>query len=707
MPIRKSSLVGSSSTGFSIDTGDGTKTSVILGKIYPAGGYQITSVNGDSTLFVFFGAADGSPAGGTAGKSIIATKEFDRITVIGAEAADLVTFEFKDTAILDSTEPGESYTGAVVSSFSPTQVSNIDDSIVINGINLGINVTVSFTGTDGVSRPAKSITRIDSSQIIATRPDIMPGSYDPYKITVQNPGISPAISTNQATQPLYAGLAPVWQTSSNLPLFSKDEAYSVQIVATDPDATTISYELVSGSLPEGLTYSPSTSTISGIPLVSVSSSFTLRATEQSGRFTDREFVLTNAYPTFQTPQTLPQYTKGVSYSTTIQAIDDSGVSPALSVVGSMPDGLSFNALTGVISGIPNTITTQNITIRATDANGGYVDRIFSIPNVGTNPPVWNTIGGSIGTAKTGFPFSYTLTATDDDGIPPKFYLSSGILPSGLTLSQSGIISGTPNGAQGTSTFTVDATDSNGTITSRTFSIYVAVPTVATFTSSGTFAMPANAFSEAEILVVAGGGSGADGNAAGGAGGAGELIYGTINLTPGVNYPIAVGSGGTGIGNNGSNSSIGSMVIAIGGGHGGLYPTAATSGGSGGGGGGPNTPNNGAPAGAAGTVPSGCTSYRNAGGNWQSGGYNWGVGGGGGGAGSAGVTGYAPNGGAGRVYSITGTAVTYAAGGSGLNTNSTGVNPPVPPANTGNGGGGTSDGNDAPGASGIVVIKYYG
>ena len=85
---------------------------------------------------------------------------------------------------------------------------------------------------------------------------------------------------------------------------------------------------------------------------------------------------------------------------------------------------------------------------------------------------------------------------------------------------------------------------------------------------------------ADILVVAGGGSG--GTNAGGGGGAGGYIYAqNISLSQGT-YSVTDGIGGTGPfnwfndsfadckGNNGGNSSFGTLYTAIGGGGGGTY-----------------------------------------------------------------------------------------------------------------------------------------
>jgi hypothetical protein len=476
---------GGVTSGFAIDTGDGTKTDVTLSKEYPAGGYQIASANGNQNLFIFLGASDGTPAGGTSSKSIVASKAFNKLTIIGATANDLITFTYKETATLSDVGTSSSYSGAVVTSFTPNQVSSVNDTVTINGAALGTNVTVKFTGKNNTPLNAKNIVRVSETQIIATRPDTMPGDQDPYKITVQNPGIEPAVSTNVVSQPLYAGTAPTWSTSATLPAFTKNSSYTQQLLASDPDGTAITYSFISGSLPAGLSYSANSSTISGIPTAAAASTFTIRATELSGRYTDRTFTLPNAYPVFTTSATLPTYTKNVAYSTSIIATDDSGTAPSLSVVGATPAGLAFNSLTGTLSGTPTQSVPLTITIRATDANGSNTDQTFNIPNSG---PTWVT-GSSITAIRNAEAYSYNLSATDDGTVT--YSIISGSLPSGISLASNGLISGTTSsitGTNSTTTLTFRATDDAGNFADKAITIPLYVNLYAftshTFTNAG-------------------------------------------------------------------------------------------------------------------------------------------------------------------------------------------------------------------------------
>lgn len=187
-------------------------------------------------------------------------------------------------------------------------------------------------------------------------------------------------------------------------------------------------------------------------------------------------VSAGASPLWSTSATLPVYTKNVSYSTTLVATDaDAGSAITYSVVSNtLPAGLSFNTSTGVISGTPTGTTNGGITVRATDSGGNFVDRAFTLNNIGPDTPVWVTAAGQLTNATISSAYSVQLQATDDSGVNPTFSLISGTLPTGLSLSASGLISGTPTAGNGNANFTVRITDQNGSFADRIFKIGVAV-----------------------------------------------------------------------------------------------------------------------------------------------------------------------------------------------------------------------------------------
>lgn len=78
-------------------------------------------------------------------------------------------------------------------------------------------------------------------------------------------------------------------------------------------------------------------------------------------------------------------------------------------------------------------------------------------------------------AEVGMPYSQNISASGGTS-PYTFAVTTGSLPSGLTLSSGGLLSGTPDGL-GLSNFTVTATASNSCTGQRAFSLNVVCPTL--------------------------------------------------------------------------------------------------------------------------------------------------------------------------------------------------------------------------------------
>ena len=428
-----------------------------------------------------------------------------------------------------------------------------------------------------------------------------------------------------------------------------------------------------------------------------------------GIFPDSLYV--NNTPIWQTSAgSLGTFAEQVSMSVSATASDsDSTISYTLVSGSTLPSGVSLNSASGLISGtLPNveSNTTYTFTINASDGVN-TIPRTFSF--ISNAAPTWVTALGSLGTYSDGSSISISLSATDPtDSVT--YSLLSGSLPSGITLSSSGVVSGTAPETSGTSTFTVIASDGLNSV-SRQFSITINAPAV-----------------NIDYLVVAGGGGGGLGNGGyregGGGGGAGGVASGTLTRTLGATYLITAGSAGLGRtsaqglgqGGDGGNSTFGAFTVS-GGGGGGLQDGNGRPGGSGGG------------AGCQGSSGgSGITGQGFPGGAGYIGSHA--SAGGGGGHGSAGQNGLSGQstggaGGSGLTTAITGTSFVYAAGGGGGgHTNGgaaggvgagrgggqgSGQPPTAASANTGSGGGGGNDlggtNNGKDGGSGVVVIAY--
>jgi hypothetical protein len=108
---------------------------------------------------------------------------------------------------------------------------------------------------------------------------------------------------------------------------------------------------------------------------------------------------------------------------------------------------------------------------------GSRHQIVKSPSANTfAPPHFNPVpvGSALNGGLTGTSYSETITAQGGTS-PYTFALTSGALPTGTTMSSSGVISGTPSVAS-TFSFTVTVTDSLGFTGSQGFTIIVSTPT---------------------------------------------------------------------------------------------------------------------------------------------------------------------------------------------------------------------------------------
>lgn len=249
----------------------------------------------------------------------------------------------------------------------------------------------------------------------------------------------------------------------------------------------------------------------------------------------------------------------------------------------------------------------------------------------------------------------------------------------------------------------------------------AIYAVHLYSTSGSFTI--DRATSIDYLVVAGGGGGSDGG-----GGAGGLLTGTMNVSAGT-YTVTVGAGGT-AGAQGSGSSLGSLVVTIGGGYGAGGGQVGGNGGSGGGAGRGPYYNGPGVLGGLGTAGPPLQGYNGGDGYWQN--LTWSGGGGGrGGVALSTVTlngitysqswggaciggpGYQFTTGSFKQWGDTSNPGWYASGGTGYNDNGFGevMMPRMPggggskqypnaQANTGGGAG-----SSGTGGSGIILIKY--
>ncbi|MBS1789092.1 MAG: putative Ig domain-containing protein [Acidobacteria bacterium] len=166
------------------------------------------------------------------------------------------------------------------------------------------------------------------------------------------------------------------------------------------------------------------------------------------------------------PNAIPNARMGQSYSQQLTRTGGAASGTWSIVKGSLPSGLTLNPSTGLLSGTPTVSGNFNFSARFTDSNGclgeiRYFLQVVVCPTIDLTP-------STLSSATVGVPYSQQLGTTA--GTPTfTFSLFAGSLPPGLTLSSSGLISGTLTSASSTN-FTVRVTDAFGCIGNRTYTI---------------------------------------------------------------------------------------------------------------------------------------------------------------------------------------------------------------------------------------------
>jgi hypothetical protein len=286
----------SNANDFNITIGS-TYSAVTLTQEYPSGGYTFTSANLNNSMDCYFYNSDGTLVAYTGGKSISPTRGFSKVVILNASPGDVLSFSYKFsyTTVAETTEVTA---GPVILSTSPTSLPNINSSTTVTGLNFATDIAATFTGTDNLVRNAKSVVRGSANSLVVTRPDTLPVSANPYYLTVTNPSVAyqPTQSNSNRIQ-VNAGVAPVWQTSANLGTVYYGAPNSIQLTATDADGgSSVTYAITTSALPTGLSLNTSTGLITGTWTGTPSAyTFTVRATDSGGNYSDLLFSLSTAY----------------------------------------------------------------------------------------------------------------------------------------------------------------------------------------------------------------------------------------------------------------------------------------------------------------------------------------------------------------------------------------------------------------------------
>lgn len=253
-------------------------------------------------------------------------------------------------------------------------------------------------------------------------------------------------------------LPPVWVTPSPLGVVTG----TVALLAVDPEGYPVTYHGV--NLPDGFTVAKDTGVLTIAPEVESGDYLIVVGASDGGGLATREFTLSiNSPPVWITPAgALGTWATSSPVSFQLQAMDPNDDPLEFTAVDALPLGLSLSS-DGLISGLA--LGRGTFTVKVSDPYIG-VDRTFSF--FSNAAPIWTTPSGSIGIYTVGSSINFQFVATDPEGDDISFAVApSSTLPSGLSLSSTGLLTGTvtTSGA-----FIIRALDEHGAFEDRSFSL---------------------------------------------------------------------------------------------------------------------------------------------------------------------------------------------------------------------------------------------
>ncbi|MEQ1548799.1 MAG: Calx-beta domain-containing protein [Chakrabartia sp.] len=331
-----------------------------------------------------------------------------------------------------------------------------------------------------ITTPPANGAAVISGTVISYQPNAGFAGVDSFAYTASNAGGTSAPATVSIT---VGG-----------PTITVSAAGSLSAVVGTPYSQTFSWSggtapysaYQVSNLPAGLSITGSSAnsvTISGTPRASGSFALNAVATDSStgtGPFTIGQiFTLNVGAPNLLLTPNAGAFTAPYATPYTQTFVASGGVGPyQYSAAGALPVGVTLNLTSGILSGTPTTTGAFSFTVVATDTASSGPGAPFSVSSNYTltvAAPTITIAPGTLVNATAASPYATPLVATG--GVAPySFTLTSGALPSGLTLSTAGVLNGTPT-ATGTSSFTVQARDANAQLGTAAYTVVVVAPTL--------------------------------------------------------------------------------------------------------------------------------------------------------------------------------------------------------------------------------------
>jgi large repetitive protein len=234
-----------------------------------------------------------TPADGTVNTAQLASNAVTTVKVTDANITNAklqnsnITINGSAVSLGGSVTIGE--TKPTITSIAPDTITNDASNIVITGTNFVITPTVEFHSTTGAVYYPNTVTRNSSTQLTVNATLAVDGTYF---VRVENPD---GLAVRSSTALLTVSDAPTWSTASgSLGSVAQGGSFSTTLSASSDSAVT--YSVVSGAIPTGLTLDANTGVLSGTESGSDTGetvyAFTVRATDAESQTADRAFSIT-------------------------------------------------------------------------------------------------------------------------------------------------------------------------------------------------------------------------------------------------------------------------------------------------------------------------------------------------------------------------------------------------------------------------------
>jgi Bacterial Ig-like domain (group 3)/Bacterial Ig-like domain (group 1)/Putative Ig domain/Invasin, domain 3/Domain of unknown function (DUF4214) len=412
-------------------------------------------------------ALSGTPAAGTGGSHPISFTATNGVSPDATQSFTLVV----DEAPAVTSDDHATFTVGVAGSFTVTASGTPAPTLTESG---ALPPGVSFDPDSGaLSGTPTAGSDVTYSVTFTAHNSVSPDATQTFTLTVDR---APSI------------------TSAATTVFTAGSAGSFTVTAGGHPAPTLT---LSGTLPAGVGFDPGTGTLSGTPEPGTGGTYPVTLTAANGVSPDdtQSFTLVVDEAPAVTSDDHATFTVGAAGSFQVTATGHPA--PALSESGALPQGVSFDPTTGMLSGTPAAHTggTYPISVTATNGVGDGATQAYTLTvDEAASITSSDSAGLTVGTAG-----SFTVTT---GGYPVPALSETGSLPGGVTFTPNpggtATLSGTPTPeAVGSYALTLTATNGIGDPATRTLTLLVRDGTATLVASS-----PARSISGQTVTITA-------------------------------------------------------------------------------------------------------------------------------------------------------------------------------------------------------------